>query len=1018
MGELPPIPAAAPKNAQRETRDRLAEVPRQQMLLQRSQLLKDIVTGDKFPVPKTHAYQGEYLRRHLEIGGRKDDVIRSARQIHRLIQATKADDAPGLQDCETQLTDLLRRVHDYVAEVEKFDDDYDLRGEFLEIRVQTNVTTLRPGAQDLMRKMGIVMTSTQLRLNGGDETGIVKPEHLAALRSCYELLRDTYTRPPLDVPPRFQDLLRTLQARADIALLDVEEVLSPLLGQGENPDLKPIVEAIQTNRAKIDGKVGTCKRAFDLLARNIAFAQRDPEGYDKKMSEVETRYLQRMGLQGVSAAEFRTHIRELHKPPTPVPKPGDADFAQFKEQDIAYLKGQHTKFTDRQKTFVAHVDDNLFTLQLGGAVPPADYDNILNEMISLTITRETYERMRNPRVPRPPDTLLMKVGIFVEAIADNYAMMAGPEAATTGVFALRREFELLPRATQSEIFALMERSLFKEGYLLIDDAAMVLRNPRMLEGIARMALGKGVPVVVGHTATAAEVARLTEALQKAGLSDRLIVQGLEGMGGLDMATRNALLRGIKEAQTMLNRSVTTEEFAMLLKNVKFEGGMGGLAKDVMHMCTPGMYILFAIYMHQTDNKIEGAMMLMGFLGAGMAIDGVLIDRMLIRGAPALLRLFAPAAAERLLVGLRGVPGYVKLIIVLLICFKFEKDFSDVIKKAESALPANQIGYALQTVLRGVFLDPAFELIDQGLFRTGVKTVNPERDWMKHMGRETLTTSGTDYFLNTGNWNADVDRAIAGERSQVLQEKWKLEKIDDAWLKRQAVDLNSKVGAMRGLGREIRTAVTSGNLRSYDERADKIEDKPDEKTKALQEKLTPERLDRAFACMLAVATGDGSDRYRRNDLELEWTLAKRVLDVSLSWNLDPRADDVLEVRRGMESLPDDHPLRQSWNVYLMNARTTARTVSLLRHMKWSEQRDGRQVLTSLYDPSKMIQREGETGFPPYLREGMVEKVKYAIARRKVDNQVNFNRTRNAVDAVPNAGPPPVPFPEGRNPRVRD
>lgn len=54
---------------------------------------------------------------------------------------------------------------------------------------------------------------------------------------------------------------------------------------------------------------------------------------------------------------------------------------------------------------------------------------------------------------------------------------------------------------------------------------------------------------------------------------------------------------------------------------------------------------------------------------------------------------------------------------------------------------------------------------------------------------------------------------------------------------------------------------------------------------------------------------------------------------------------------------------------------------------------------------------------YLREGMVEKVKYSIARRRMENQVNF-RTQRAVDAVPPGGSPVPVLPRTDNRRVND
>lgn len=989
-----------------ERRKQLEDALKAQTDQMRKDLLLKIIESVPSPTPKRSSLMGDYLKSYDALAKEREEMVDDLKRQHRKKELSN-----------DRMNELIDEVKKFRKEVEDFNAECALREDFHKNVKSANnriAADLPKPMQTALLQLASMVRSLQEKLDAGKKIPL---EHLRLLKELYPRLLRLYERKIPDLPEDQKDVYKVVGMRLTTKRGGLATAIVEALGNG-TADANATFKSLAGKKDALLGLIAEYEKTDDLYAKNVKLLKDKPAEYKERTQKLMGKYKQSWKLNTLTDTEFVREIESLRGALKPPPGPKDPEYKKFKEGDIKILTRIYEDLKKAIPLFFVQFNVDLFMLETQGKVDDESAEAQLKEFVTLMIRRYNYEQLREPVEKRKHNSnLLAYLGIFSEAIADNYAM-GGASGETVSLFTVRREFIQLPAAAQEALLRELTKSLSNQGCIVLEDASMYLSNKGALKQLVDTIKKTKTPIVLGHANSAASIQELRTVLKSLGIAEERIIQGLEGLETLGVAERNLLLKGIKEAEKMLGKAVTAEEFAALLKQVKMEGGLRALGKDIFHVpLTPGMWVLFAIFFHQTDNKVEAAMLMASFLIAGNAFDAIVIERLFGKAVPYLVSLGSVAKAEQYMLAFKGVPPIVKLTLVLAVCFAGEKYIVNFVKWADKQITESQGKFAADMVLRVLFFDNVFTLLDMALLESGARNVNPEKDWMRTMAKETITLKGTDYYINTGNWNAYVDKAIKNERSEVKKNKWAFEKIDAAWQMRQSVMLYAQVSLMRNIKKAIGETVKDGKIKEYDEKTQKMVDKDAPDAVKLKKTVTADQVNDALACILDIATLDGKNRYERNDRELTWTLAG-------SWangKLDARAKDVAAVKKAMEGLDEKDPLRMQWDNYVATAQSTAKMVSVLQHMKFSDKSGDKEVLKPLYDREKMLGEEGDKGYPEYVKKGLVEKIKYNVALARADDLVNVKRLNKAVEGkmLPSIGSANNKVPEnGFDPRLGD
>jgi hypothetical protein len=419
------------------------------------------------------------------------------------------------------------------------------------------------------------------------------------------------------------------------------------------------------------------------------------------------------------------------------------------------------------------------------------------------------------------------------------------------------------------------------------------------------------------------------------------------MENVDIATRDAFVRAGDQVTKMFAKSgIKCPPRVLRILAAMAESPLGGqLLKSMIKFESPVTVVLFAMYLHQTDNKIKAAVDWAGFM-----VTSHLSGEILVIADKILLGRNAVKAGSKVL-----AHPVLKFTAALLLIFGFQKEFNQLTSWVDRQIPESRLKHSAGLAISTVFGDSLITHGEIWLQDAGVIKVSPQTEQKKYLMNTRI--QGGEYVVDLDSrmnrtlkdWNAAVDVAIRDAKNPVQKRLWELEKVTDpiAWSKREAAHLFPAVVNFKTLETDL-----NANL------------------KAKGKDFPP--LD-----LVETVISDNSDAPN-----------------------DRAFARVLENHRGiddyMRTLDEKDPLRESWNVYRSRGNTIAKTVRLYRHLTKPEHDAVGNLGEISYNRQQWL---GDLkSIPPFVQEGLREEMLYQLRRKEAVRLRPGEKASDLVDAA--------------------
>lgn len=772
-------------------------------------------------------------------------------------------------------------------------------------------------------------------------------------------------------------------------------------------------------------------RVLALYKKNIGEFDKNPVAYRKKLDGAVDVFRERLGLKGIDPKEFAELLMAATSPVEEPPKPGDKKGSrEFSGKECDNLAKFHKHLGVLSEQFGHNLSFQLFQIMAGDKVDEAEYQQWLESFVALLSERRIYQCARFPSDKRPPNLLLLYLGVVVNEAAEELAEAAWEESRKASAAAFTDKFAKLAAkdpAFAQRLSSALANAVSRDGVIFLDGLKTIaVKDPRLLENIL-----KGLEKKLGGEAgkrvlSLQQIATMSEAEIKAvmdGIHKSLgrgapFVNNIPGgLESLDPATRRKLIDGlIKAEQQLAAQGVSSKEFRDMLKRLKFERSMlKGLIDTITN---PATIIIFGMYLADSEDKVKGALK----YGAFMAIS---------HGANKAVNMTAVKAAEAAYArklakaGIVGEAQAAKLAqfsavckhpvlqfaIALLAVFGMEyigatDGIVDWVDKnmLQWVLPHGQwregVSWGLEVVTLqnvGVWKDDYLRAID-------VSRINPERDVIRYFYDAKAPTLSwppqSTYTKNSWDWNKEVVRVSTPQMTgnRVKQNLYMLNVINEAWFKRQAVEIYGKIGCLRLNAEEL---------------MEKIKDKdgyPDR-----------EEFQLAVDGLLDAITTDKSAN-SRNDLVLSWLIsdaghsgvpgdakAKKAFH-KLHKLMEPKITERQKALREIDKKrkedsgykpPEttaDEEIVDMYDRFFSLAKDVSTRIGLFRHLQLPDAKDG----TKAGNGKPAYTRETWLGdmkkMTPYVEQGFVAEVGFQIKQKRIKDMPANTPLKDAIAAL--------------------
>ncbi len=447
-------------------------------------------------------------------------------------------------------------------------------------------------------------------------------------------------------------------------------------------------------------------------------------------------------------------------------------------------------------------------------------------------------------------------------------------------------------------------------------------------------------------------------------------------------TRLQIVNGWKEVSLKLaKKGVPVESLSSILGTLNKSPVGPKFWSELMAIESPATVLLWAYYMHSSDDKFKACVQFGSFIA--------------LSGASNKLLAIADGVFARMGIGMR-IPGHpvVKLTFALLLAFLSASAIDQFSIWANTKLwPDSTFKHGVMTGLDLISVRGPVSQAYQILERGGALTLDPDQDTDSFLSRENVhvdyealydSTLGlaadtfvndatsqpsrseesvvnNSYFQTVKAWNTRVDIAIAAEKNPIRKKLWEEEKIEDPllWGERMSVRLYAQVAALKG----IENTLAMGLI----------------KKGVIRVKADLNGLD--------IATRD--DGVLRNDRELSNAFGTGTLS-----NIRVYMEGGLLVSR---TIAEDHELVSLWNDYKSMLQPIAKSVSIYKHLGIYPPHIGRkqwlgEITGQALPPTAQVER------------GLVEEIAYrnrrqrAIASTTHSDLENRDYAEQVVDSV--------------------